>query len=451
MGGQLIRDESLEHELTYLTEYPVVIRGSFDKRYLELPRSVLVAAMRNHQRYFSIEDQQGQLTNSFVAVSNTKVADPELVRRGYERVLEARLADASFFFSEDQKQQPAQRLPALQEMVFQSALGSYYDKTIRIGNLAVYLARLCDLGKIKEISRVIEALTFNFEQVNDDKERFSWSVARAAILSKTDLLTDMVGEFPELQGEMGGEYLLRALEDPHIAHAVREHYLPRHANDTLPETDMGAILSIADRMDTLTGCFGIGLRPTGGADPYALRRQCLGIIAIVLERNYRFSLKEMIQRAVMEVKDKVEAEMLHKAREKERKKALRKKTTAKLPTQVEPFEEQLVDDLLQFFHARLRVRFAQHAPQDIVDAVLSASMDDLTEAKLRVDALARFCQQPAFVNLATTFKRVGNIIKGFEGAPLDAGLLENQAEIQLHQIVSEISPEFEKAIAKNDL
>lgn len=449
-GGRLLEDPGLEEEVTFLTEMPVPVLGRFDKKFLELPREVLVAAMRNHQRYFSIEGEDGRLFDAFVAVGNTKVGDPALVRHGNQRVLTARLSDAGFFFDVDRKIPPADRVPRLQEMTFQADLGSYYDKAHRVANLAVSLAVHAGLGEWDEKTRIIDALTVKMSELQNPKEQFSWRVARAALLSKTDLLTEMVGEFPELQGEMGGVYAEHAGEHPPVARAVREHYRPRFWGDAVPEQEEGDMVSLADRLDTLAGCFGVGLKATGTADPYALRRQCLGVIAIVLTKGYHFSLRWMLERAVSGVRDRVEAAMLQKARKKEEKRAKRKNTKPKAIEKVEPFEEKLVDELLTFFAGRLRQRFADDAPTDVVDAVLSAGMDDMTEAVLRVRALGEFAKQPAFSDLAIAFKRAANIIKDFKGGRLDESLFNQAEESDLHQVYLSVAPAFEERVSSMD-
>ena len=449
-GGRLLDDPGLEEEVTYLTEMPVPVLGRFDDRFLELPREVLVAAMRNHQRYFSIEGKDGKLLDAFVAVGNTRVEDPALVRHGNERVLTARLSDAGFFFEVDQKVPPADRVPRLQEMTFQADLGSYYDKAHRMANLAVSLAVHAGLGEWNEGTRIIDALTVKMSSLENDKEQFSWRVARAALLSKTDLLTEMVGEFPELQGQMGGVYAEKSGEHPPVARAVSDHYRPRFSGDEVPGQDEGAMVSLADRLDTLAGCFGVGLKPTGAADPYALRRQCLGVIAVVMQKDYRLSLRWMLERAVSGVRDRVEAALLQKARLKEEKRARRKKTKPKKIDKVEPFEEQLVDDLTAFFAGRLRQRFAEGTRMDVVDAVLSAGMDDMTEAAMRVKALGEFSKQPAFEDLAVAFKRAANIIKDFDGGELKPELLDQAEERELHKVYLAVAPEFEEKLVSRD-
>ncbi len=446
--GAIIADEGLEEENAYLTEFPITLLGEFDKDFLQVPRSVLIAAMRNHQRYFSIEDNEGNLLNYFVAVSNTPVKDPDVVRHGNERVLSARLSDARFFFEVDQKTTPVELVPELQDMLFQADLGSYYEKAIRVASLAVEIAHLTDTG-IDNIPRVIEALSVKIDEFSTEKEKFSWKLARAALLAKTDLLTEMVGEFPELQGEMGGVYAKIAGEDPVIVSAIREQYRPRFSGDDPPSCDAGAILSLADRMDTVVGCFGVGLRPTGTADPYALRRACLGIIAIIWDRGYHVSLRSLLSSAVKGVSAKVSDALLRKAQAKAKKVAARKKKEPVLPTSVDPFEEDLVDEVMKYVEGRLRKKLQDCAPYDVVDAVIAAGMDDVLDVKLRTDALAWFATQQAFGDLAIAFKRVVNIIKDFEGAEVLPELFEQDEEKQLHSVYKSVAPQFDGLVEQH--
>jgi len=445
-GGRLVEDPGLTDEITYLVERPLPLLGRFQPEFLELPREVLVAAMRNHQRYFSIERPDGALVNAFVAVGNTPVPDDDVVRHGYERVLTARLADARFFYDTDRKRAPVELLPRLQDMIFQAELGSYYEKSIRVANLAVKLAHALGLGGLASIPRVIEATSVKLEALPQENERFSWRVARAALLCKVDLLTELVREFPELQGEMGGHYAARAGEDGDVAEAVREHYRPRFAGDAIPATDVGALVALADKLDTLVGCFGLGLKPSGGADPFALRRACLGVIAIAQGRGYRFSLRRALLDALDGVRDKIAAARLQRAQEKARRAAARKKVEANLPARVEPFDQEVLDELVEFFSGRLRQRLAEGAPQDVVDAVLAAGLDDLTEVQLRARALGAFTARPAYLDLAVAFKRVANILKGFECAELSPALFALDEERVLFEVYQASAPRFDASV-----
>ncbi len=451
-GGRIVVDEGLEEEITFLIEYPVPLRGHFDEKFLDLPRRVLIAAMRNHQRYFSIERADGALQNAFIAIGNTPVRDLSVVRHGNERVLAARLSDARFFFDTDRQISPVERVPRLQNMIFQTDLGSYYDKAVRVSSLAVAISFQLGFGVLDKLARVVDALTVKLDRVTDAKERFSWQVARAALLAKTDLLTDMVGEFPELQGEMGGVYALASNEEECVATAIREQYYPRFSGDQLPATDLGAMLSLTDRLDTLVGCFGVGLRPTGGTDPYALRRACLGVISIILARGYRISVGWLLRHALIGVRDKVEASQLRRAEAKAAAAARKNKPGAPVAKSEKPlaagFEGEILADLEAFVAGRLRQRFAEEAPNDVVEAVLATGIDDITESWLRIKALADFARQPAFENLVVAFKRVVNILKGFEGAELDPWLLSQAEEKELHQVYLEIAPRFEELVAE---
>ncbi|MBW1809437.1 MAG: glycine--tRNA ligase subunit beta [Deltaproteobacteria bacterium] len=428
LDGQIIEDQKLEEEVTFLTERPVPLLGRFDEEFLRLPRNVLIAAMRNHQRYFSVEDENHNLINAFVAIGNTPVEDPDLVRHGFERVLTARLSDANFFYETDQKKPPSELILALKDMVFQADLGSYYAKTKRVSQLAEEIA-----GKLAD---------------SLETENLAARVNRAAWLAKTDLLTEMVGEFPELQGQMGGVYAELAGEDNRVAQAIEEHYRPRFADDEIPKSHEGAIVSLADRLDTLAGCFGVGLRPTGTADPYALRRQCLGVLAILAGKQYHLSFSWLLQRAVGLVKDKVAAALLEKARKKERKAAARKKRIAKEISTVEPFEEKLIEDLNEFVKGRLRVRLAGQARTDLVDSVLAAGIDDIPNVHKRLQALAEFITKPGFEDLAIAFKRVANIIKDFPGAQVNESLFAEEEENDLFKVFTAVAPKFEAFLAE---
>ncbi|HEX9080489.1 MAG TPA: glycine--tRNA ligase subunit beta, partial [Desulfuromonadaceae bacterium] len=250
-GGRLLPDEGLLEEVTYLAEYPSAVAGAFPAEFLKVPKEVLITSMRSHQRYFSIVDGQGRLMPGFITINNTLTEDPQVVVKGNERVLRARLSDARFFFEEDRKVKLATRVESLKSVVYQQKLGTSYEKMERFRTLAEDLA-----GQLNPAVK--------------DK------VGEAAYLCKADLVSGMVGEFPEVQGIMGREYALLEGIDPAVASAIAEHYMPTQAGGELPASDIGALVSIADKLDTICGCFGVGLIPTGSADPYALRRSALG-------------------------------------------------------------------------------------------------------------------------------------------------------------------------------
>lgn len=398
-GGKLLQDAALLDTVTFLVEHPTAVLGSFDKEYLDLPPEVLVSEAKGHQKYFSVVDTKGALLPNFVAVSNTPVKDPAVSRAGYERVLRARLSDARFFFSEDKKRKLEDRVDELKRVTFQQKLGTSYEKMERFRALAGWLVK--QLGK-----GALEA-----------------AVARAAYLCKADLVTGMVGEFPELQGVMGREYT-SGVEAPEVSLAIFEHYLPRGASDTLPTQDPGAIVGIADRLDTIVGIIGIGRAPTGAADPFALRRACLGVINITLGRLYRFSLGAAVDQALELLGDKVADK-------------------AKVRAQV-----------LDFFRERLKNLWADHARKDVVEAVLSAGFDDVVDAEDRLKAMAAIVGRPDFEPLAAAFKRVVNIIekqaKDVQGATVDPALLSEDAEKALFQAFEASRGRVEASVKGHD-
>ncbi len=269
-GGSLLDDEELVEINANLTEFPSAVCGSFDTGFLRLPKDVLVTCMREHQKYFAVVDKEGRLKANFVAINNTLSPKPELVRTGHERVLRARLSDAAFFFEEDTRRPLEAFVPELAGMVFHDRLGTLLDKTMRIRALATYLAAQV----APDLSEVLE---------------------RAAWLCKADLLTEMVGEFPTLQGIMGREYAVLSGETNAVAIAIGEHYMPVRSGGELPTTLQGALLGIADKIDTICSMFAIGLRPSGTQDPFGLRRMALGIFHVMLEKGLSISMKSLIQ------------------------------------------------------------------------------------------------------------------------------------------------------------
>ncbi len=386
-GGKLMEDESLVDQVTNLVELPSPVVGSFDERHLDLPPEVLVQEMKSHQRYFSVVDAQGKLLPRFIAVSNTPVRDVKLSLRGYERVLRARLADGRFFFDEDRKTPLQARTEKLARVVWQGALGTYAEKVERFRALAVKLAGWTGKGDPATIER-------------------------AATLAKADLVTGMVGEFPELQGVMGREYARAGGEPEAVALAIFEHYLPRTAEDALPTQDAGALIGLADRLDSLSGIFAIGKGPSGAADPFALRRACLSVIRIVLERGYRFSLSQAVDAALEALAPKL-ANIKRKAGEPAPR-------------------EQVMD----FFRGRLKALWTEQYRTDVVEAVLAAGYDDLVSAHQRLRALASLVGQADFAPLAVAFKRVVNIVEK-QGKDVARGEVETQrltddAERELH-------------------
>jgi glycyl-tRNA synthetase beta chain len=395
-GGRLLPDEELLDEVTYLVEYPSAVHGAFDQSFLAVPKEVLITSMRSHQRYFSVIDAEDRLLPAFIAIPNTLAEDPNIVVKGNERVLRARLSDARFFFEEDKKVPLEKRVEALKSVVYQQKLGTSYEKMERFRQLAMWLAR-----KLNET--VVDA------------------VHRAATLCKADLVTGMVGEFPEVQGIMGREYALNDGEDVAVANAIAEHYLPTQAGGELPSSDIGAIVSLADKMDTICGCFGVGLVPTGSADPYALRRSALGIINIILGKGYRQSLDDFIL-----------------------------ETLELLQTRITRSREDVHNDVLEFFKGRFVNLMVDRFPADVVDSVSAVSFDDLVETAAKIAALSDFKKRSDFEPLAIAFKRVCNIVKGGVDAPVNQELFREDAERELYGAYLSVSEKAGIKIAERN-
>jgi len=407
-GGSPLEAEDLLEEITYLVEYPVAVSGSFDKKYLDLPREVLITAMQHHQRYIPVVNKKGHLLPCFVAVSNIKARAMDVVKKGNERVLRARLADAQFFFQEDQKISLERHVEKLKGVIFQAKLGTSYEKVMRIQAMA---------------KRLAEELAPEAKEV----------VARGAFLCKADLVTEMVGEFPQLQGVMGREYALRAGEDPAVAEVIFEHYLPRFAGDRLPSTPAGDIVSIADKIDTVIGCFGAGLIPTGTSDPFALRRQTLGIINIILGKGYCLSLRRIIEMGIELLQGKIERPP---------------KPEPKVALWPVTLWSEVLGDCLAFFKGRfVGLLVSQGYPADVVEAVLAVHCDDLVDAQARVEAVARFRGTREFTPVAVAFKRVANILKGVDHqGEVDSARFEAPEEEDLHKQYQAIEKRFSAAI-----
>ena len=389
IDGFVLENEDLLEEVSFLVEYPSVVRGSFDREYLGLPKEVLTTTMMKHQKYFPVVDTHGDLLPYFITINNTLARDPSVVVRGNEKVIRARLADAKFFFEEDRKIPLEDRLEDLKDVVFHSSLGTSYEKVERFREIA------------KDISTKI---------VFSSSESSLATVDMTATLCKADLETQMVCEFAELQGIMGREYALIQGEDPIVAKAIYEHYLPVSAGGALPETDEGAIVSIADKMDTIVGFFGINLVPTGTADPFALRRQALGIINIIIDRDYRLELDELVDKSISILTEKL------------------KRTP-----------EEAKSDVMNFLRGRFENQLiSQGYSYDVVDAVLSPGVSDIVQSLRKIEAMEAFKKHPDFEPLAIAFKRVVNILKDFEGGSVDTAVFDSSAEANLYHTFADI-------------
>ena len=359
VSGKVLKDEDLLDEVNFLVEYPVALCGTFDNKFLSLPREILIHSMKEHQRYFPLVDDHGILLPHFVCISNINPRNREVVVTGNEKVLKARLSDAAFFFEDDLKIPLEKRVEQLKKVVFQAKLGTSYEKVMRFKQLALWITERID-PKLRE------------------------PVERASLLCKADLVTGMVGELPKLQGIVGREYARLTGEKPEVSEAIYEHYLPGFAGDRLPSGPIGDIVSIADKMDTIVGCFGVGLVPTGTADPFGLRRQVLGIIRIILEKKYSISLIGLIEESQKQLKEKMER----------------------------PFDE-VKEAVLDFFRVRYQnFLLDKEYPFDVTDAVLSISFGELLDVQGRIDALRKARQWKDFESIVIGFKRAMNILKG---------------------------------------
>ncbi len=399
-GGKVLEDSGLLAEVNFLVELPHALRGSFDKRILALPDKVVITAMRSHQRYFSVVDGDGKLLPSFVTVANGIAENEEGIRKGNERVLAARLADAEFYWNEDSSVPPGDRVKLLGRMVWQEGMGSLLEKTERLEAIA---------------SKLAEAAA------PEAKE----AAVRAARLSKTDLTTEMIRdgkEFTALQGYMGMEYALVAGEKDEVAKAIFEQYLPRYSGDELPSTLPGMILSLADRVDTLLGCLGAGLMPTGSQDPYALRRQSIGILRILAAEKLRLPLGRLLEFAVEAYGERLEK------------------------------PEETVELSLRFFRGRLKSLLTDKGlPYDVVDAVLAGGLDFPADLERRALAIRDFRESESFERLVFGLKRVVNILKGVdEEGTVDPALFAEEEEKALHETSERIDDGYGKALAAHD-
>lgn len=387
--GRPIEDEDLIETVNYLIEYPFPVLCSFHKEYLELPRELLVTVMKDHQKFFAIEDEEGRLVNYFIVISNTKKENEQTVRIGAERVIRARFEDAKFYFEEDRKRTLDERVAELRKVIFQEKLGSLYEKTERMVSIAEFLSeRLMPLSKQK--------------------------ILRACRLSKTDLLTGIIREFTELQGVMGKYYALHDGEDMEIAVALEEQYLPKHSGGELPHTEIGALLSIADKIDNVASFFCLGMIPTGSEDPFALRRQALGIIAIILDKGYDIPLKDLIDRALQNLSG------------------------------LFPLPEKIDERIFQFFEQRFEPVFSERGyDSDLIQSVLFMALDQtLKNVEGRLDALKRFKEEKGYNSFLLAIKRVYNILPKKEVPELKTDLLVEDTEKNLKERLDSMKPDL---------
>ena len=392
LGGEVELDEDLLEEITFLVEYPTAFYGEFDEEYVKLPKEVVTTPMKEHQRYFPVL-KDGKLLPNFIAVRNGDSNRIDLVKAGNEKVLRARLADALFFYHEDTKKPLESFVDKLQTVVFQAKLGTVYDKTLRI----------------EKLSQVI----LNELNMTESKE----NTLRAAKLCKADLVTNMVFEFTELQGIMGRDYAQVSGENEEVCQGIFEHYLPRFAGDILPETNTGIALSIADKLDSIAGFFAIGIKPSGSQDPYALRRQALGILSILLDRKLSVNLNNLINAALDNYSN------------------------------LEFNKEEVASQIVEFFVERVKNLFKDLGIRyDVIDAVLNNNLEDISDIHTRALELNRWLQKDELVEMLTAFNRVATLAEKATTDIVKEDLLKEDAEIKLYNGFKEIKSNVESLL-----
>jgi glycyl-tRNA synthetase beta chain len=391
--------EDLLEEVLFLVETPTVLFGTFDESFLNIPQEVLITSMREHQRYFPVLDAAGKLLPFFVTVRNGNADSLDIIAKGNEKVLRARLSDAKFFYEEDQKLQISDALAKLENIVYHEELGSIGDKVRRIRKIADLLAEKLNLSPAT-----------------------ASEVSRTADICKFDLVTQMVYEFPELQGTMGEDYARKAGEPETVAKAIFEHYQPRFAGEQVPSTEAGAVVSIADKIDTIVGCFSIGIIPTGSQDPYALRRQAAGIVQIVLERQLPISLQEIFAAAIG----------IHEN-----------------SRNLKHSGDELRINLYEFFGLRVKRLLSDNVRYDVVDAVIAAGFDDVVSVVARSRALMDAVTKEAdFKITVDSLTRVSNLAaKATEGTIIEPSLLLEDAELKLHETWQSLHAPYREALA----
>ncbi len=395
--GTVSQDPELVSTVANLVEYPSAVSGSFDESFLALPAPVLITAMKEHQKYFAIYDGKGLLMPSFVAVNNTVARDVSTVQKGHERVLRARLSDADFFFREDRKRPLLDRLDELRRVIYHARLGTSFAKVERFTQLAEYLAEMVLPEKV-------------------DRVRLT------ARLCKCDLVTQMVTEFPTLQGVMGREYGRIEGYPEEVCQGIYEHYLPLRSGSSLPTSAIGAIVGLADRMDTIAGCFVIGLEPTGSADPFALRRHALAIIRIIEDRRWDLSLIEFVQKSLLVLSEEMELDRV-----------------------------EVLGRVAGFFRERYKnMMLGAGYPSDLIESVISLGLERITGLRKRIEQLNRFASESdEFQELALAFKRVSNILKKQQTVfAVDPGLFQEACESTLWEAFQSLKGDVHEHLAR---
>jgi glycyl-tRNA synthetase beta chain len=380
-GGRPMENEDLLEEITYLLEYPTAFYGQFSPSYLEVPPEVLTTSMIEHQRYFPVFDNQGQLMPGFIGVRNGTDYSLDVVRAGNERVLKARLEDALFFWNEDTRKPLVDMVAGLKEVLFHERLGSIMDKAERLQTLAVAIGEACNLSDADTLKR-------------------------AAMLCKADLVSSMVYEFPELQGIMGRYYAFKSGEQSEVSQAVFEHYLPRSAGDILPTSESGKVLSLAEKLDNLVGCFAIGLKPSGSQDPYALRRQAMGIVHIILDSGLSLDLAALAGKAYDNF----------------------------VAIKTDSSREDTVSEVLEFIMQRMRgVLLERGYSYDLIDATLAVPSNDINDIATRIKALQDLRQSEIFEDFMVVYNRCNNLTKKWHDDSINVDVLVDESEINLNR------------------
>ncbi|MFT6193173.1 MAG: glycyl-tRNA synthetase beta chain [Cognaticolwellia sp.] len=397
IGGFVLPDDELLEEVTSLVEWPVVLTGSFDKEFLNVPAEPLIYSMKDHQKYFPVTDSEGKLLNKFIFVSNIDSKDPSQVIKGNEKVIRPRLADAEFFFKTDKKQSLESRLQGLESMLFQKQLGTVKAKSERIASLSAFVA----------------------DKTGDDT-----AIAyRAGLLSKTDLMSDMVLEFPQVQGTMGKYYAQHDGESADVAQALEDQYRPRFAGDVLPEQTIGCAVAIADKVDTLVGIFGINQAPKGDKDPFALRRAAIGLIRIMIEKNLNLDIADLVAKSVELYQDKLS-------------------------------NQEVTQQVLEFVFGRYRAYYQdQNITVDVIQAVLANAPSSPLDFDKRIHAVTHFKTLGEAATLAAANKRVGNILVKFKGELFNAFKLDlatEAAEAELASAFSVVNTKIAPLMATKD-
>jgi len=410
LGLMPIDDEALLDEVTALVERPNVLLCQFEPEFLGVPQECLILTMKANQKYFPLLDAKGRLTHQFLIVSNISPADASAVVQGNERVVRPRLSDAKFFFDQDRKKTLESRVPGLDKVVYHGKLGTQGERSERVRAIAHAIVNQLRMATVPYTA-----------EAKDEFEVLDSKAQQAARLAKTDLLTDMVGEFPELQGIMGAYYARHEGLRDGVAIAIEDHYKPRFAGDALPRNHTGTVVALADKLETLVGLFGIGQLPTGDKDPFALRRHALGVIRILVEKNLPLDLAALVESA--------------------------------LPAFGELISNP-AEALLVFMQDRLAVtlRDQGYSAQE-VDAVLALAPQRLGDVPRRLEAVRAFAALPEAASLAAANKRVSNILKKVEGelpSAVDAGLLKEAAEQQLNAALAQIRPQADSLFEQHD-